>query len=62
MVNPKKDKWLRAFCPEDACLVEEERFDLPETETDDASNRRSAWLEVFCPETSCEIEAPSQLP
>lgn len=65
MAQHKKDKWLKTFCPEDACLAEEERFDAPEPKAEDSKAEdkdQSTWLEVFCPEASCEIEEPSQLP
>jgi hypothetical protein len=68
MAQRKKDKWLNVFCPEDACLAEEEHFDAPEAKAEDSKTEdtegkdQSTWLEVFCPESSCEIEEPSQLP
>ena len=46
MADRKKDKWLKLFCPEDACLTEEERIVLPASEE---TEEHSAWLEVFCP-------------
>ena len=73
MAERTNDKWLKTFCPEDACLAEEERFDTPEVqaqgkdddidrEDQDQDEDKSTWLEVFCPEASCEIEEPTQLP
>jgi hypothetical protein len=59
MADRKKDKWLKVFCPEDACLREEERIVLPASEE---TEEHSVWLEVFCPEDSCEITSPTQLP
>jgi len=53
------DMWLKVFCPEDACLAEEERIALP---TSGKAEERDGLLEVFCPEESCEIFSPSQLP
>jgi hypothetical protein len=58
MADNKKSKWLKVFCPEDACLAEEERIDLPVSE----AQRHSEWLEIFCPEESCEVITPTQLP
>jgi len=29
MATPSKSKWLKIFCPEGACLREEERFSVP---------------------------------
>ena len=59
MAANKKDRWLKVFCPEDACLAEEERFDPP---TPAKAEEHSQWLEIFCPEESCEVITPSQLP
>ena len=30
MADHKKDKWQKVFCPEDACLAEEEHIALPD--------------------------------
>lgn len=59
MADHKKSKWLTVFCPDDACLTEEERISLPEPE---AVEKRTVWLEIFCPENSCEVTSPTQLP
>ena len=59
MADTKKDKWLDTFCPEDACLTQEERVALPK---DESGSKESAWKETFCPEDSCEINTPSQVP
>ena len=59
MAANKKDRWLKVFCPEDACLAEEERIDLP---TPAKTEEHSQWLEIFCPEESCEVVTPTQLP
>jgi len=59
MADRKKDRWLKVFCPEDACLTEEERIDLP---TSAQAEAQSEWLEIFCPEQSCEVVSPTQLP
>ena len=59
MADSKKSKWLRFFCPGEACLREEERVELPNM---NGSGRRSAWLGVFCPQNRCEFAAPSELP
>lgn len=55
----KNDIWLKTFCPEDACLTEAERIDLP---VDEAAGDEDAWLATFCPENTCEVTAASQLP
>jgi hypothetical protein len=59
MADQKNDRWLNVFCPENACLAEEERFTAPEFEEE---ARQSKWLELFCPENSCEITSFTQLP
>ena len=59
MADSKKSKWLKIFCPGEACLREEERVNLPDM---DGSNRPNAWLDVFCPQNRCEFTAPSELP
>ena len=59
MADRHNDIWLKVFCPEDACLMEEERIDLP---TSGEAEDRDWLLEVFCPEESCEITSPTQLP
>jgi hypothetical protein len=59
MSEIKKDIWLKIFCPDDACLTEEERIALPES---DKGEKHDEWLEIFCPENSCEITSPSQTP
>jgi hypothetical protein len=59
MADTKKDKWLDAFCPEEACLTQEERVALSK---DGSGSKESVWKETFCPEDSCEINTPSQVP
>lgn len=59
MAANKKDRWLKVFCPEDACLAEEERIDLPASAQ---AEEHSEWLEIFCPEQACEVITPTQLP
>lgn len=61
MSDPKKDKWLKTFCPEDACLTEEERIHLP-TPNEEKTEEKSAWQETFCPQDSCQITSPSKVP
>jgi hypothetical protein len=60
MADQKKDKWLQVFCPEDACMAEEERFTPPAFEEPEQKN--DLWHELFCPEDACEITSPTQLP
>jgi hypothetical protein len=60
MADKKKDKWLKVFCPEDACMAEEERFTPPTSEAPEKKD--SLWHELFCPEDSCEITESTQLP
>ena len=58
--HKNKDKWLEVFCPDDACLAEEERISLPVSRED--AEERSAWLRLFCPAHSCEVTSPTHLP
>ena len=52
----KKDEWMETFCPEESCLMEEERVDLP------GKKEKDLWLDAFCPEMECEIESPLDVP
>jgi hypothetical protein len=58
-----KDKglWLEIFCPDDACLLEEERIKLP-VFCEHPEHKHSLWLEIFCPGGSCEVTESSKLP
>ncbi len=53
--------WLDVFCPEDRCLLEEERIKLVDF-CEDSPEKHHLWLDVFCPRGSCEIFEASQLP
>ena len=55
-----RDLWLDTFCPDDACLAEEEHLAVASLEAAD-TKRDEAWLEVFCPEDRCAAEAPSNI-
>ena len=55
-----RDLWLDTFCPDDACLAEEEHLAVASLEAADAK-RDDAWLEVFCPEDRCAAEAPTNV-
>jgi hypothetical protein len=59
MADKNNDRWLKVFCPEDACMAEEERFTPPASEE---TVKGDKWLELFCPEDSCEITESTQLP
>lgn len=59
MADKKNDRWLKVFCPEDACMAEEERFTPPAFKE---TVKGDKWLKLFCPEDSCEITEPTQLP
>ena len=56
-MSEKKDAWLEAFCPQEACLSEEEK---PAATAEDQSRKRDGWLETFCPEDSCRIDSPDR--
>lgn len=60
MHHHKNDPWLRVFCPEDACLTEEEHV-VVSASMGSGAGGDSAWHEVFCPEDRCEAETPTQL-
>lgn len=53
--------WLELFCPNDACLTEMERFEIPVFCTDPQAGRQ-IWLNLFCPDGSCEVFEASKLP
>jgi hypothetical protein len=55
-----RDLWLDTFCPDDACLAEEEHLEIASLEAA-AAKRDDAWLEVFCPEDRCAAEAPTNV-
>ena len=59
MAHRENDKWLKVFCPEKACLREEDRIDLSSVEKNEKS---SSWKEAFCPEDTCEIVSSTQVP
>ena len=52
--------WLDTFCPEDRCLLEEERVKLVDF-CEDSAEMHDLWLDFFCPRGSCEILEASQL-
>ncbi|HEX5682370.1 MAG TPA: hypothetical protein VFX82_16180 [Desulfobacterales bacterium] len=58
-----KDKgiWLELFCPDDACLLEEERIKLP-VFCENPKHDHSLWLDIFCPGGSCEVTDSTKLP
>jgi len=60
--NPKNqsDPWLGIFCPEEACLREEEHIAMPSSPAS-RSDDDSAWLGIFCPEDRCHAETPTQV-
>ena len=53
--------WLELFCPDDACLTEEERFSVP-VFCENPKVKKSVFLELFCPEDSCEVVESTRLP
>ena len=55
-----RGEWLELFCPDDNCLLEEERIKLLNF-CEDTGERHDHWLDIFCPAGSCEISEPSQL-
>ena len=53
--------WLEIFCPDDNCLLEEERMKLP-IFCEDSAKKRDLWLEILCPDNNCEISGATHLP
>lgn len=53
--------WLEIFCPDDTCLTEEERIDIP-VFCEDPQMKKNIILELFCPGDSCEVFEPTKLP
>jgi hypothetical protein len=53
--------WLELFCPDDACLAEEERINLP-VFCENPDHDHSLWIDIFCPGGSCEVSEASKLP
>lgn len=53
--------WLELFCPDGACLKEEEKIEVP-VFCKDSKTATSLWFRLFCPDGSCEATAPSSLP
>ena len=53
--------WLELFCPDDACLSEEERFSIP-VFCEDTKVKDSIFFELFCPDDSCDVFEPTRLP
>ena len=53
--------WLELFCPDDACLTEEERFSIPVL-CEDLKVKTSVVLGLFCPGNSCEVVESTRLP
>ena len=53
--------WLELFCPDDACLSEAERFNIP-VFCEDPKVKKNVVLDLFCPEDSCEVVESTRLP
>ena len=53
--------WLELFCPDDVCMAEEERIEIP-VFCEDPQVKKSIVLELFCPGDSCEVVEPTKLP
>jgi len=56
----QRDPWLRVFCPDKACLTEEEQLSVPAVEPTPVE-RQGAWLGTFCPDKRCEAETPTNV-
>jgi len=44
-MGKEEGTWHKVFCPEDACMSEEERIDLPVSDTSSEAN--DAWVETL---------------
>ncbi len=55
-----KGTWLEVFCPDDCCLLEEERIKLKPF-CDESGEKHDLWLDTFCPDGNCDISETSQL-
>ena len=53
--------WLELFCPDDACLTEEERFSIP-VFCEDPKVKKNVFLDLFCPGDNCEVVESTRLP
>lgn len=53
--------WLDLFCPDDACLRDEERINVPMF-CSAPETVKDPWLDIFCPAGSCEIIEATNLP
>ena len=53
--------WLELFCPDDACLSEAERFNIP-VFCEDPKVKKNVVLDLFCPGDSCEVVESTRLP
>ena len=53
--------WLDLFCPDDACLRDEERINVPMF-CSNPEAVKDPWLDIFCPAGSCEITEATNLP
>nr|NJM02999.1 hypothetical protein [Desulfobacula sp.] len=53
--------WLDLFCPDDGCLRDEERINVP-VFCSTPETVKDLWLDTFCPAGSCEIIEATNLP
>ena len=53
--------WLGLFCPDDVCLRDEERINIP-VFCSNPEAVKDPWLDTFCPDSRCEISEATNLP
>jgi len=53
--------WLDLFCPDDSCLRDEERINIP-VFCSTPETVKDLWPDTFCPDSSCEIIEATNLP
>lgn len=54
--------WLEIFCPDGACLTDEERGKVPERAEAPRGKDKGYWLKLFCPDDTCQIDNGSKAP
>ncbi len=53
--------WLELFCPDDACLTEQEQMKVP-VFCENKDHDHSLFVDLFCPDGTCEPTEPTDIP
>ena len=56
----EKGVWLELFCPDGACITEEEKMQVP-VFCENPEHDHSLFVDIFCPGGSCEATEPTDL-